>query len=180
MKWITLNQSKAFVKGNNGGNTWTYVRPDSGGSIRMIIYKPSDSAIQTGQLGLNDNAWHHIVLRADTSTGDAEILVDNVSRASSTTITGTLASPTSYIQMMEPNSYFDEFIITKGYDDPSDFADYSGGDPCPIEPLVSTFIHYRADDVTALTTIPDNSGNGNDGEFFNSTLGTAITTTVPC
>jgi hypothetical protein len=180
MKWVTSNQSKAFVKGNSGSNTWCYCRPDTGGSIRLIIYKPSDSAIQTGQLGLDDNAWHHVVMRADTGTGDAQIIVDNVVRASSTTITGTLASPTSYIQAMEVNSYYDEFIITKGYDDPSDFADYSGGDPCPIEPLVTTFIHYKADDVSALTTIPDSSGNGNDGEFFNSTLANAITTVVPC
>jgi len=180
MNWATNNQSKAHFKGNNGGNTWMYCRGDSGGTLRVIFYRPSDISIQTTGTNYADSTWHHVLVRVNTSTGDGQILIDNAVEASSTGISGSLASPSTYIQMMEGDCTYDEFIITKGYDDPSDFADFSGPSPCPIEPLVTTFIHYKADDVSALTTIPDSSGNGNDGEFFNSTIGSAIVTDVPC
>jgi len=179
MKWISANQAKPFIKGNNGGNTWMFVRPDTGSSIRAIFYRPGDIGIQTGG-GWADSAWHHVLIRINTTTGNAQIIIDNTVEASSTTITGTLASPTSYIQMMEPDCYFDEFIVTKGYDDPSDFADFGGATACPITPAVSTFIHYRAEEVVALSTIPDQSGNSNDGEYFNGSLGSVIQTEVPC
>ena len=180
MKWVSSNQSKAFFKGNGGGNRWIYCRPDSGGTIRAIFYRPSDIAIQTSGTNYADNTWHHVLIRVNTSTGDAQIIIDNVVKASSTTITGTLSDPSSYIQFCEVNSYYDEIIVTNSYDDPTDFADFSGASPCPIDPLVSTYIHYRADDVTALTNIPDSSGNSRDGEFFNSTFAAAIVSDVPC
>jgi len=156
-----------------------YVRPDSSSSIRAIFYRPGDIAIQTGG-GWADNSWHHVLIRVNTSTGNAQIIIDNSTEASSTTVTGSLGSPSSYIQMMEPNCYFDEFIITDGYDDPTDFADFSGATPCPITPAVSTIIHYRAEEVTALSTIPDQSGNGNDGEYFNGSYSSVIQGEVPC
>jgi hypothetical protein len=178
MKWVSSSESKPFVRASSGLR-WIYCRPDSSSSIRLIVYRPSDTAIQTGG-GWADSTWHHVVLRCNPGTGDAQILIDNSAEASSTTISGTLSHPNGKISMMYGDAYFDEFIVTEGYDDPEDFADYSGADPCPIEPTVSTLFWYKADDVTALTTIPDSSGNSNDGEFFNSTLGSAISTDVPC
>ena len=186
MKWDKSNQRKFFLKGNSGGNgpgrtDWIAVRPDAGGSIRAIFYRPGDIAIQTGP-GWNDDIWHHVLIRVDTNTGDAQIIIDNVVQASTTGVTGTLNSPINYIQMMQPDSLFDNYIITKGYDNPTDFADFSGSTPCPIDPQVPTFIHYDADVVDANTypTVPDISGNGNDAEFYNSTFAKSISSIVPC
>ena len=81
---------------------------------------------------------------------------------------------------MRINAYYSDYIITDGFHDPTDFADFSGANPCPIEPLVTPLIHYRADDVTSggYPAIPDQSGNGYDGEFLNSSFAAAITTDV--
>ena len=158
-----------------------FLRPEGGaGKMRLITYHSTDTAIVTTNSGFNDSAWHHCLCRFDTGPNVAQIWIDNVQEATTSDITGTITDPSVYIQAMETDSYFDEFIVTKGYDDPTDFADFSGATPCPIDPLVTTFIHYRADDVSALTTIPDSSGNGNDAEFFNGTLAAVITTDVPC
>jgi len=180
MKWVSLNQSKPFIKGNNGGNTWMFVRGDTSSTLRAIFYRPGDIAIQTSSSGWADNTWHHVLIRVNTTTGDAQIIIDNNTEASSTSITGSLGSPTSYIQMMEPDCYFDEFIVTDDYDAPSDFADFSGATPCPITPAVPTIIHYRAEEVSTLSSILDQSGNGNDGEYFNGVYASVIQTDVPC
>jgi len=182
MKWDTPNESKPFLKGNDGGNSWLFLRPEGGaGKLRLIIYRSTgDNAIVTTNGGWDDNTWHHVLIRVNTNSTIAQIYIDNVQEATTSASTGNLRDPSSYIQMMETDSSFDEVVITKNYDDPSDFADFSGPSPCPIEPLVTTFIHYKADDVSALTTIPDSSGNGNDAEVFNSTLGSFIITDVPC
>jgi hypothetical protein len=181
-KWDTASESKPFFKGNDGGNSWLFLRPEgAAGKMRLIIYRSTgDNSIVTTNSGFNDNTWHHCLCRVNTTATTAQIWIDNTQEATTSASTGNLRDPSTYIQAMETDSYFDEFIVTKGYDDPTDFADFGGATPCPIEPLVTTFIHYKADDVTALTTIPDSSGNNNDAEFFNGTFAAVITTDVPC
>lgn len=181
-KWTTASEAKPFFKGNDGGNSWLFCRPEGGaGKMRLIIYRSTgDNAIITSSSGFNDSSWHHFMCRINTSTGSAQIYIDNSLEASTTASTGNLRDPSSYIQAMETDSNFDEFIVCKGYHNPSDFADFSGATPCPIEPAVSTFIWYRADDVTTLADIPDSSGNGNTAEFFNGTLGSVIVADTPC
>ena len=177
-----FNQSKTWIQAASGAGRFLYFRPEGPGErMQAIFYMPSDKRITTASNTLADDTWHHVLVRVQGSTGKADIFIDNDNSTlgvSSTSITGTLLHPNGQIRLMKVGGYYSEFIITDGFHDPDDFADFSGANPCPIEPAVTPLIHYRAEEVTALTTIPDQSGNGYDGEFFNSTLASAITTDV--
>ena len=186
MKWSdSIDESATFIKCTNGGaGNFVFARPSNpGAKIRFAAAIPSITTLDTNGNNINDGNWHHVLFRVNCSTGDADIYIDNDNStvgASSTGFSGTLEHPDGVIELIGVNANFSEYIITDTFDDPTDFADFSGPTPCPIEPQVPVVIHYRAEAVTTLTTIPDQSGNGYDGQFLNSTLGSAITTDVPC
>lgn len=191
MKWSdTVDESARFIEANNGGaNNFIYSRPSSGGKILFAAARPSVTTLTTNGSNFNDGNWHHVLFRVDCSTGDADIYIDNDNSsngASSAGFSGTLEHPDGTLKLIDVNANFSEYIITDGFDSPTDFADFSGPNPCPIPPKVSTIMHYRAEFAyESLVSppdiiVPDQSGNSYDAVFENSTFASAITTTIPC
>lgn len=186
MKWTgSLDQNRTVIRAAGGAGSFLYCRAESGGKLEAIFYMPGDKRITTTNgSSLIDDTWRHILIRVDGSTGDADIFIDNDNTTgagvTSTTITGTLSHPNGSIRVMDINAYFSDYIITDGFHDPTDFADFSGANPCPIEPAVTPLIHYRADFVTSggWPSIPDQSGNGYDGTFTGGSFANSITTDV--
>ena len=193
-KWPSgvINESLNLVRSTDTSlpDSFVKIRKEApNDQLRATWYystSPGDRFINTTTDELDDGNWRHYLFRLDatlpnTSEG-AEIWIDGVKDSGKTGFNGTWKVPGADApngpRFFEAGGYYSEMIITDGWHDATDFADFSGANPCPIEPKVTPLVWYRAEEVTALTNIPDQSGNGYDAEFFNSSLGTAITTDV--